>query len=247
MLMSQADSSSSLRPPTAGEPLEYRALSGMAVGGLLLGVLSVSALAGQALWGVPLVGAIVSLVALARINRSQGDLTGRTAALAGLALSVFFGTIAPAQFLSNERMLANRAEEVARQWFDALAHGEPTVAKQLCLAPRQRARLADSNELWAYYRQLPEQRKELTQFVGEPLVRALLALGDRATVRLYETAGVGVGDEQAAVAQVYAVTYDDHGRRKTFFVDLTIERNISRGPNKADWRIIKYAGGGNPL
>ncbi len=140
------------RHPAERDPAEYRAVSGLAIGALLLGIASVSALAGQVLWGVPLVGTITALAALVRIDRAGGALAGRPAALWGLALSVFFGAIAPAHFLTSERLLARRAEEVGRQWFAAMAQGEPQVARQLALPARSRAKISDPAQLWNHYR-----------------------------------------------------------------------------------------------
>lgn len=244
--MSNADSNSRPGGRSQGDQVEYRAISGLAIGGLLLGIASASALAGQVLWGVPVLGAITSLVAVLRIDRAAGTLAGRPAALWGLALSVFFGAVAPAHFLSHERLLARRAEDLGRQWFAALAQGEPPVARQLGLPAKSRARLSDPAQLWAYYRDVSGQRHDLEQFVAEPLIRTLLALGSQATVRLYDTRGVSIADQQSIVAQTYAVTYDDHGARKTFFVNLTLERSEQHGSNKADWRVVKYAGGVEP-
>ena len=66
--MSDTDSNSVVSRPSQGDPVEYRAISSLAVAGLLLGIASVSALAAQVLWGVPLVGAITSLAAVLRIE-----------------------------------------------------------------------------------------------------------------------------------------------------------------------------------
>jgi hypothetical protein len=228
------------------DPVEYQAISGLAIAALLLGIASVSALAGLVLWGVPVLGVVTSLVALLRIERAAGALAGRSAARWGLALSVFFGAVAVAHFISNERMLANRAEQVARQWFAALAAGNPPVARQLGLPAKSRARISDPAQLWNYYRDVVNQRRDIEQFVAEPLIHTLLALDGQATVRLYANRGVSNADQQTIVAQTYAVTYEDDGARKTFFVNLTLERNLQRGADKADWRVLKYAGGVDP-
>ena len=140
------------------------------MGSLVLGIVSVAALAGQVLWGLPLVGAITAVVALARIDRSAGTLVGRRLALWGLGLSIFFGAIAAAHFLTNERLLADRAAEVGQKWFTALAHGEPQVARQLNVPFKSRARTSDPAELWVHYREAAGDRKDLEQFVADPLI-----------------------------------------------------------------------------
>ena len=244
--MSHANSNPRPSSRPQSDPVEYQAISGLAIGALLLGIASASALAGQVLWGVPVLGVVTSLVALLRIERAAGALAGRRAAQWGLALSMFFGAVAVAQFISNERLLAGRAEQVSRQWFAALAAGDLPLARQLGMPAKTRARISDPTQLWNYYRDVAGQRRDLEQFVAEPLIHTLLALDGAATVRLYANRGVSMADQQTIVAQTYAVTYEDDGARKTFFVNLTIERNLQRGADKADWRVIKYAGGVDP-
>ncbi len=185
--MSNADSDRAPDRQSPSELLEYRAVSGLAIAALLLGLLSAMAEASLVLWGVPLIAAITSIVALVRIDRSGGALAGRAAALCGLVLSVFFGAAAPAHYVSTERLLSDRAEQVGRQWFAALAHDEPQVAHQLGLSAAARARTSNPGQLWNYYRNAADRRRDLERFVAEPLIRALLALDGNATARLYDT------------------------------------------------------------
>lgn len=67
---------------------QYRALSSLAVAGAVLGVVGLLALLDWFLALIPLVGIVVSLLALRRIRTSDGELTGRPAALTGLVLNL---------------------------------------------------------------------------------------------------------------------------------------------------------------
>ncbi len=212
-----------------------------------MGILSVAALSGQVLWGLPLLGAITAAIALVRIARSAGDLTGRRMALWGLGLSLFFGALAPAQSLTAEYLLAERAGQFGLKWFAALAHGEPQIARQLGLPAKGRARTSDPAQLWEYYRDVAGSRRDLEQFVAEPLVRVLLELNGQATVRPYGTLALGTTDQQSVVVECYAVTHGEGSERKTFFVSLTLERSTQRGPGAVDWRVSKFEGGIDPL
>jgi hypothetical protein len=143
-------------------------------------------------------------------------------------------------------MLASRAEQVALQWFAALANEEPQIAQQLSSPAGLRAHLSDPAKLWTYYRNSADRRRELERFVNDRLVRTLLALDGASKVRLYSTNVTVVDEQHAVVGQTYSVTYDDGGARKTFFVKLTLERSTQRGSDKIDWRVMSYVGGVEP-
>ena len=66
---------------------QYRALSISAVSSLVLGVLSVLALLEWVLAVIPLLGIVTGVVALAKIRRCEGELTGARLAKIGITLS----------------------------------------------------------------------------------------------------------------------------------------------------------------
>lgn len=67
---------------------QYRALSSLAVAGAVLGVVGLLALLDWFLALIPLAGIVVSLLAMRRIRQSEGELTGRPAAMVGLVLNL---------------------------------------------------------------------------------------------------------------------------------------------------------------
>ena len=69
----------------------YHSVSSVAVVALVVGILSPLAFAHVLLWSLPLVGVAVSLAALVQIDRSDGVLIGRKAAIVGLVLSLIAG------------------------------------------------------------------------------------------------------------------------------------------------------------
>ena len=70
---------------------EYVAINVPAVVGLLIGFASILALLDKVLLAIPIVGVIVTLVALRQVRESNGTQTGRGFALGGLFLSVALG------------------------------------------------------------------------------------------------------------------------------------------------------------
>jgi hypothetical protein len=78
----------------------------------------------------------------------------------------------------------------------------------------------------------------LESFVRAPVVRTLLALGPQASIRFYDTVDQQ-GDEgnRDIVRQRYAVTYEEEGEKKTFFVDVQMMRQ-ELADRTAGWSIF---------
>lgn len=230
--------------PQDDELDDYQAVCGLAVAALVLGLLSASALIHPALWLVPAAAVLLGAAALGRIARNAPALVGRKAAAAGLLLAVLFGTAAPTEWAFHRWLMDRQARRLAVVWFELLALDRPQGALQLTRHPRYRARM-DAPIDEAYAEGL-DARQELENYVQRPEVRALLALGDKARVRYYDTEGQGRAHGNDVVNQVYAVTYDDGSGKKTWFVGMTLERYKVEVTGKAQWRIEATTGGMRP-
>jgi hypothetical protein len=226
--------------------VEYRSLSGAAVVGLILGLLSPAAMVDTILWSVPFAGVLVSIYALMRIRRNADLLTGRKVALWGLWLSLCFAAAAPADRFYYRYRVRQEAIQFTALWFDLLAEGRPERSYQLTLGAKDRQPLDD--RLWEYYRNNPVIRAGLDHYVApakegekpQP-VRTLLTLGKSATVRYIDTP---LQDQDVGVDVVnlrYAVTFDDAGAKKTFFLFLQLLRT-KESDGRAFWKINNCAG-----
>jgi hypothetical protein len=125
-----------------------------------------------------------------------------------------------------------------------LARNEPLKADQLTRNPEHRKPLDD--RLWDFYRGDPESLQGLEGFVSDPVVRTLLALDGKAQVRYYESQDQTTAGPVDRVNLVYAVSYSDNGRKKTFFVRLHLERFHFETTGRGDWRVLKSEGGIRP-
>jgi hypothetical protein len=225
------------------EDLDYRTVEPWAVGGLLAGLASAIALVGGPALLVALGAAVVNLIALARIRRERSR-SGRAAALLGLGLATMFAVAPIAQDWVTYALLSRQARPIADQWFEDLRRDRPERAVRLQLAAEMRPPLDDS--IWLYFRHDDESRYRLIKFVRDPLVRTLLALGDRAEVRFYETRSAVSDGELGGVHFVYTVTYPDASGKKTFLVSLLLERIPNSKPGINPWRIKAYFCGASP-
>jgi hypothetical protein len=214
---------------------QYRDLCVSAVVGLILGVLSAAALVDPLMWFVPLAGIAVCGLALRKIARADSVLVGRKRALAGLVLSVIFGTAAVAEYTTYRALVRREGQQFAKEWFDLLAARQPQKAYQFTMPPGDRHPTDDT--LWGFYRDGPRWHRQLLTYVEQPLVRTLVALGPNALVRYYATDGQTSDGERDILTQAFAVTLDDAGQRKTFFVGLTLHRH-HLDDGQAAWKIF---------
>ena len=175
----------------------------------------------------------MGFVALRRIKKQSPALSGRGFAGVGLVLSLLFVVAAPTQWLAYRWQVRAEARKFSEIYFQDLAKREPEKAFQLALPPQQRQSLKDAEQLWGFYRNNQKMRQGLENFVKAPVVRTLLALGPQASIRFYETIDQE-GDEgnRDIVKQRYAVTYEEEGEKKTFFVDVQIDASGACRPHR---------------
>ena len=227
----------------AEELPNYRPVSVPAMVGLLLGLASPLAVLHPVVWFVPALAVVVNAYALLSIDRS-GPVIGRSAAAWGLALALLFGTLAPARVYSYDYFQKQDARRFAGAWFEFLRRGEPHKAYQLTLAPTERT--LDDEHLTTAYRDIPALREGLKRYVETPLVRTLLALGERAEVRRYDTEKAATDKRNDLVEEVYAVTYEEDGQTKSFFIKLTLVRNLKDLQGPPRWHLQSAEGGYRP-
>src|SRR5436309_2764914 len=91
----------------------YRSVTPLAVVTLVLGFASALILTTPLLAPVPVAAVVAGIAALRAIRTSGGQLAGRSAAIAGLCLAVFFLGFGLSQHLARQSALDQRAREMA--------------------------------------------------------------------------------------------------------------------------------------
>ncbi len=232
--------------PAAGGPQQaYRAVSKLAVAAMVVGLLAPMALIAPILWAVPVLGIAMAIVALKRLSDSSSELVGRTAALAGLALSITLLVVAPVRQASAHWSLHREARTWGLLWFELLANDEPHKAHQLTLGIGMRQSF--DAHLWDAYRHDTNLKASLEDFVDEPLVRVLLALGPKVEVHFWGNVAQQVSGRAAQMVQDYSVSYGTGDERATFFCRLMFVRLTDRDGGPAGWQIKGPQGGVLPL
>ena len=225
------------------EVAQYQSFSSLAVVGLIFGLLSVFALVDPMAWVLPLLGLLLGGLALRRIAKNSPALVGRKVAIVGLVLSLLFGGAAMGEWCAHRWLLRSQARQFTQTWFDLLRHQQPHKAYQLTQHPNRRQPLNET--LWSYYREGPQPREELENYVAMPVIRALLALGKNDQIRYYETESQRRDGRRENITLIYAVTYDSPTGKKTFFVRMVLEHSSTRSGG-AGWRIAHGEGGIRP-
>ncbi len=210
---------------------EYRVLSGLAVIGFVLGLLSALSIVHITLSFLGAAAALCCVIALVRISAAPSETSGRRLALAGLVLAVLWTTAGLAKEVTHQRLLDIHSRQFAVHWFQYLKDGEPAKACELRLSALSRRPLNEG--LLDEFLSSSEEYEVLTNLVATPEVRALLALGDRAQVRHYAFAGAGAND----ATQIYAVTYEEAGVKKSFLVRMGLTRSRFPLYGLSGWKV----------
>ncbi len=230
--------------PEEHEMAEYRPVCGLAVASLVVSFLSPLAFFHPVLWFVPLVAALLAAVSLWRIARAESGLVGGKWAAIALSLALFCLAAAPVRTLVFYHMIDREARCFAMQWFEQLRENQPHRAHQFTAAPENRLPLDEG--LWDSYLSNEMSRKNLDSFVNRPVVRQLLALGRKALVRYYDTESFWHEKGLDWVKQIFAITYEDQGEKKTFFVAVYLARHVIGASGNAEWEISNVVGGVRP-
>ena len=227
--------------PQDEELTHYQSVSGLACMALLLGLFSWTAIFTPALWPVAFVGVVVGIAALVRIHRRAPELLGCKPALIGLLLSLVFSFAGPSEVLASRWLVRSEGRRIAAEFLREIQQNRPAAAFQLTIPAGRRA--PATVDLGASYYAGSDARAGLERFVAQPPIQALLALGGRARIRYYDTEFQGHDEDGDVLRLLYAVTYEEAGRKTSFFVGLSMRRKVLAAAHVADWWIEGVKGG----
>ncbi|MCA9238537.1 MAG: hypothetical protein KDA44_23860 [Planctomycetales bacterium] len=120
-------------PASGGD--DYRRLSSLAVVAFVLGLLSVTAFISPYFFIFPVAAIGACLAAFNAVQRSDGTLTGKRLAAAGLALAVALTAAAQTRVVVRDRIYRREAAAAAAQWLDLLGKQQYSEALKM-LSPR---------------------------------------------------------------------------------------------------------------
>jgi hypothetical protein len=200
----------------------YHSVSALAIVSLVIGLLSPLAFVHPLLWALPIAGIALAWAAIARIDRSEGALIGRRAAIVGLAVSLFCGLGAVTQATSRRLWLAYRAERVAERFLELLREGKKYEAHQLWTRPQYR--FLPGGDYKALYADNSAADEDYKQFLKREVISDLLALGQRAEIEHQRTRLASTGPDVDYVMVYYRMS----GPTNTGPIDKEIRFDIER-------------------
>lgn len=214
----------------------YRPLSGLAVTAILLGLLSPLGIVGQYALVLPILGTVVSVAALRRIRASEGELSGRRLALAGLTLSLFFGAWATTQLVGRRWLLSHEARRFCDQWLQLVQEDRTREAFQWTLEPERR--VAPSIPLDTIFDENEEARKALREFFYDapfPADDQGSALRDFQYLRNQSIATDSTGEEM--IFHRYRLTFEKDGKVETAETVLYVTRSLPSETGVIHWQV----------
>lgn len=216
----------------------YRSLSVLSILSLIVGLLSWLCLFFPLFLGLAGFGVILSLLALRRIDASEGQLAGRWAAMAGLVLCVTFAAAAFARGAVTRYLRTSHAESATREFLDLVTANDTELAFKKTLQGNQAPPPPAPGE------PAPTTTPYET-FLNDPLIKKLVAAGKDAEIQydgtLEYTAQSG---NSFYLRQRYSVTPQSDspnaGEAEPIDVAITIQRSRLRGDSNPRWLIIRF-------
>jgi hypothetical protein len=220
------------------QTVAYRTFSVLAIIALLLGLASPLCFVGGLLFGIPLIGIAVSVLAIRRIDTSDGVLAGRWAAVIGLALCVASLASALTRDTVGGHLRASHAEAFARDWLSLLVAGRPEDAFRLTVEGAQpRPQMPEPG--------VPAPDKSPYElFLERPVIRAIQAAGAGAAIRLDETVSSRrLNSFHVIVEQKFSIVPATSGDSTGSPVEvvLTVQRARLASEGGSRWLVSSYA------
>jgi hypothetical protein len=212
---------------------EYRPISGWSLAALFVGLASIAAIFHPLLWSVPMIGVVVSLVALRQIKRSEVALWGRKAALTGLALSLLYGIAAPTRIISRDYWLSARAERLANTFLDLIRSKKTADAFALMRQSLEKKPLKPAPGSAEAAQPEPKSQREV--FASTEPVKTLLALGSTAKIDHLSTSVVSGPGVWQAVSVLYEVHPPDEHSLNPLQVVIYVEQTFDDASAERWW------------
>lgn len=215
-------------------PDEYRSLHRLSLVAFGLGLGSVLALVGPLLWLFPIVAIGLGIRSLRTIAANPTQLTGRTWAVLGLLLGLFFGGLTVSRYLSERTIVYTHARECADRWFDLVKHNQTYFAHQLSLKTRDRYR--GSLELKQYYANELHLRTGWQAFFDAPPLKDILAARGKCQFVYVGPVEYSEPYDDLVVVMRYRVQYELNGKSHDIPVRVEVRRDSKAEKPIDRWR-----------
>lgn len=221
---------------------EFSAVSLSAIFALLGGVLSSLYLVNRSFWPIPVIALLITLWSLRKIYHAEGRLTGMTITRLALVLILIPLTAAPIQRYIYRRELIRQAREFFPLVIQAAQKGDSLALMQFQKYQPSREEVTNESDYWKTLFSDPVRSMEGVSLIQNKIFVTLLNLGENASVTYDRTVKTDYEAEYDVdrICCLYAVTYSEHGKKKTFLFPMQGGRYRDKKNGTAFWRCDKY-------
>ena len=245
--------------------VEYHRVSILAIIAFLLGIISSGALIGKVLLALPVTGLGVGLLAISKINSSEGHYSGRKLAQWGIFFSVLFGVAAIARPPIFQEIVGRQSQKFAQDWLQLLVHGNSKQAlKYVSMKAKSQLAPRDSQGKPDFKDDMVEE-VILQNFCAQPIIQQLQAAGMQTVIRYEQTVAKPMPtDRQIGVVQIFSIRSNeiepqtstasqdsssqdlsalDSSARGSLFVQLYLTRSRTTEGQTAVWLVNRWEQG----
>ena len=240
---------------------DYQAISAFCIVSLILGLLSFSGFVSPLLWSLPMIGIVVSIIAILRVRRDH-RLMGATAAYIGMTVSCFVLASAPVRHFSRQQALYSQARGHAVDWFEMVQQQEVIEAFEFQLYYHERQ--PQGSNLENYYAETPAMKmpgsdKDMdleTRMMAtpDPYVRMksffarppLKYVAEHPNGEIQFVRNLRIerktGLRRDKILQLYHYSFEENGARRTVAIEVKLERDFYGGEiSESHWRVAECA------
>ena len=220
----------------------FSAVSLSAIFALFFAIASLFYLINRSLLPVSVAALGLSLFALRRIRRAEGRLTGGSMARIALFLTIVVLVAVPVRSAIYRRQLIKQGKEFFSLVIEAAQKGDSAALSQLRRFQTSREEISDEAAYWREQLNDPMAAPGTVQLLGNRVLLAIYLLGENGKITYCRTANIDRDEKHDgdSVCMIYAVTYSEHGEKKTFFVPFYGSRLRDKKNGVALWKCSGY-------
>ena len=205
--------------------IDYAPLSKTAMIALVLSVFSAASVISFLFWFLGIMSIVVALMSLHIFKRNRRNLKGRSLAVIGLIVGIFFTGWGLARFTSHQWWIYRHAEQYTTDWLHWVEDGKLTKAYNHVSQSGSRAQ---SNAAEA------QRDRGLEYFDSEPLKTIRQGKG---SIRLNKRLGIIEMGPRVYVTLRYFYEIDEGDFKRAVPITITLTRRFDAGTLKNQWFI----------
>lgn len=225
---------------------QYRSLSRLALLSVALAVASALALVNLLFIPIALAAIVAAVLSLRAIAASQGQLVGKTWAVAGLALATLLLGWSVSWHFTRQSAIEGQARQVAEGWLRLISTGKIRQAHQLTVGSDRR--VEDEKALDRLYSSEPDAVGDLNRWFNEQPLKDFAKLGGAAEFRFDSVSSNLNRPDFDYVTLKYLFRNGENpnvgAKDPEAFTEMwiSLQRNRPVGSGPPDWKIMHVSG-----